>query len=413
LASTVGIPEKAMITLTDIVDNCCGVDEYAGSKRPELKLPLIGPGKEALIIAHKDGLYGGENLIDEETVDWLSSVITSRGARCSILWVDDPQKPHEWRYPPIVKAAIAGADIIINTTFQMAVEEIAEFRNHIEEVDTWMVRLFPVTKELLMTDWANTPYELTKMMRHVASKAFYSDDPNAEFDFTMTDPNGTHITGRTTQGKPRPGVPSHGYSSWRRDASHYLPYPEWVHPPIRCKDVNGVFIFNEMLSWWSPVIGIDPEWDEPVKVEVKDSRMVNITGVNGDTMEAEKLRNFFKSMVPKVGEDIYLFDMFHFGIHPNAQVPYYQCPNDLYRRIINHMHTSNLHWHLGSAGAAEGYPYYPHITADIRNADLIVNGVKVYDRGWLTCQEDPELKPILDKYPGRPGIPAKLETRKY
>jgi len=399
----VGIPEAAMTVLTDIVDNCTGVDEYAGANKPELKKPLIGPGKEVLIIAHKDGLYGGQNLIDEETVSWLSSVITSRGARCSVLWVDDPQRPHEWRYPPVVKAAIAGSDLIINTSFQMAVEEIAEFRNHIEEVDTWMVRLFPVTKELLMTDWALTPYELTKIMRHQASKAFQGEQGD-EFSFVMTDANGTHLEGNTIQPVPRPGIPGHGYASWRRDASHYLPYPEWVHPPINCKNVKGVFKFNSMLSWWSPVIDIDPEWDETITIEVEDSKMVNITG----GLEAAKLNSFLKKMTEKVGDGIYRFDTFHFGIHPNAHVAKYQCPHDLYRRIIDHMHTSNVHWHIGSAPANPNYNFYPHVTGDIRKTDLTVNGKKVYDNGWLLCQDDPEVAAVVAKYPGRPGIPERF-----
>ena len=403
MAIQVGIPEAAMITLTDLVDSCAGADNYAGANNPKLKEPLIAPGKEVLIVAHKDGIYGGENLIDEEAVSWLSSVITSRGARCSILWVDDPQKPHEWRYPPVVKAAIAGADLIINTSFQMAVEEIAEFRNHIEEVDTWMIRLFPVTKELLMTEWAQTPYELTKMMRHVASRAFQGKEGD-EFKFIMTDPNGTHIEGNTVQPVQRPGIPGHGYASWRRDSSHYLPFPEWVHPPINCKNVNGTFVFNCMLSWWSPAIGIDPEWETPIKIDVENCKMVNITG----GVEAAKLNRFLKAMVGKVGDGIYNFDTFHFGIHPNAKVTKYQCPHDLYRRIVDHMHTSNLHFHIGSAPANPNYNFYPHITGDIRNATLIVNDKTVYDKGWLCCQDDPDVQAVAAKYPGRPGTPERL-----
>ena len=65
----------------------------------------VKPGMDVLIVAHKDGLYGGDNLVDEEAVAWTASVIQSRGANCSILWIDDPQKPHEWRYPPIMKGA--------------------------------------------------------------------------------------------------------------------------------------------------------------------------------------------------------------------------------------------------------------------------------------------------------------------
>ena len=389
MAINVGIPEAAMNTLTDMVDN----------------LAEIKPGMEVLILAHKDGLCGGINLVDEDAVSWAASVVTSRGAHCSVMWIDEPIRVHEWRYPPIVKGAVAAADVLINTSSVLVTEEIPEFREHLEEVGTWMVRMFPTTKELLMTDWAQTPYELTKMMRHVASRPFQGEEGD-EFKFAMTDPNGTHLEGNTIQPKPRPGIPGHGYASWRRQTSHYLPFPEWVHPPVNCKNVNGVFLFNKMLSWWSPYIGIAPEWDENIRIEVENCRMVDISG----GIEAKKLKAFLKEMETKVGDGIWNFDTFHFGIHPNAQVEEYQCPNKLYRRIIDHMHTSNLHVHLGSAPANQNYYYYPHITGDIRNADLTINGTKVYDRGWLCCQDDPEIRAVAAKYPGRPGIPVNPNT---
>lgn len=387
MAIQVGIPEAAMITLTDMVDN----------------LAEIEPGMEVLILAHKDGLYGGVNLVDEEAVAWAASVVQSRGAHASVLWIDELIRVHEWRYPPIVKAAVAAADVMINTSSVLVTEEIPEFRDHLEECKTWMVRMFPSTAPLLMTEWAQTPYELTKMMRHVASRPFQGEEGD-EFKFVMTDPNGTHIEGNTIQPKPRPGIPGHGYASWRKQTSHYLPFPEWVHPPVNCKNVNGVYNFSRMLSWWSPYIGIDPEWVTPISIEVKDSRMVNISGGK----EAEALSRFLKVMEGKVGDGIYNFDTFHFGIHPNAKVAKYQCPNDLYRRVIDHMHSSNLHVHIGSAPANPNYNYYPHITGDIRNATLIVNGAQVYDNGWLCCQDDPEILATAAKYPGRPGIPERL-----
>lgn len=384
MAIQVGIPQAAMTALTDMVDN----------------LAEIKPGMEVLILAHVDGLYGGPNFVDPEAVDWAASVVRSRGACCSVLWIDEPQKVHAWRYPPVVKSAVAAADVLINTSSMLVTEEIPEFRNHLEEVGTWMVRMFPTTAPLLMTDWAQTPYELTKMMRHVSSRPFQGKEGDA-FKFVMTDPNGTHIEGSTIQPKSRPGIPGHAYASWRRDTSHYLPWPEWVHPPVNCKDVNGVFNFNCMLSWWSPYIGIAPEWQELIRVEVKDSRIVKITG----GPEADALSRFLKSMVEKVGDGIYNFDTFHFGIHPNAKVAPYQCPNDLYRRVIDHMHSSNLHVHIGSAPANPQYNYYPHITGDIRHATLKVNNTLVYENGWLCSQDDPDIRAVAAKYPGRPGIP--------
>ena len=60
-------------------------------------------------------------------------------------------------------------------------------------------------------------------------------------------------------------------------------------------------------------------------------------------------------MEGRVGDGIWRFDTFHFGIHPNAKVTDAECPNAIYKRIIDHSHTSNLHWHIGSAPANENY----------------------------------------------------------
>lgn len=408
----VGIPQEAWDFLSDMVDHCVDMNDSC---------------KEVLILAHKDGLYGGDNLIDEEAISWVSTAFTSRGHHVAILWVDDPQLVHQWRYPPIVKSAIEGADILINTPWQMPIEEIADFRNHLEishqydptrlnnphfplrpdkspvkdrDGGTWMVRLFPVTATLMMTEWARTPYELVVWLRHISSEPFMKlDVPTA---FEMTDPNGTHLTGKTINPTKRAGIPGMPYDSWRKESSHYLPLPEWVHPPINCTDVKGEFYFTEMLPWWSKYIGINPYWDEPIKITVTNSKIVGIEG----GAEARKLYAFLQDMESKVGEKIWLFDTFHFGVHPNAHVPYYQCPNDIYRRTIEHSDCSNVHWHIGSAGGHPGYPFYPHITGDIRRCTLKVGDTYVYKNGWLCCQDDLRLQEIMKKYPGRPGIPV-------
>lgn len=412
MAIQVGIPQEAWEFLSDMVDNCVDMNDSC---------------KEVLILVHKDGLYGGDNLIDEEAISWVSTAFTSRGHHVSILWVDDPQLIHEWRYPPVVKAAIEGADILINTPWQMPVEEIADFRTHIEvshkddpnrlnnphfplradkspvkdrDAGTWMVRLFPVTAPLMMTEWARTPYELVTWLRHISSEPFMKLDVATKFE--MTDPNGTHLTGKTINPTKREGIPGMPYDSWRKDASHYLPLPEWVHPPINCTEVEGELYFTEMLPWWSKYIGISPYWDKPIKITVENCKMVGIEG----GAEAKKLYAFLKEMETKVGEKIWLFDTFHFGVHPNAHVNYYQCPNDVYRRTIEHSDCSNVHWHLGSAGGRPGYNFYPHITGDIRHCTLKVGETYVYKDGWLCCQDDPRLKEIMKKYPGRPGIPV-------
>ena len=66
----------------------------------------IKPGMEVVILAHTDVLYGSDNLVDEQAVDWMQAVVQSRGANCSILWIDEQMKENGWRMPPVVKGAI-------------------------------------------------------------------------------------------------------------------------------------------------------------------------------------------------------------------------------------------------------------------------------------------------------------------
>ena len=175
MSHQLGIPKAALNSLIQMVD-------YDAQ---------VKPGMEVVILAHTDGLYGSDNLVDEQAVSWMQAVVQSRGANCSILWIDEVMKAHEWRLPPVVKGAIANADLFINTSLDLAIEEVAEFRKYIEEVKTWYVRMFPVTASLLMTEWAQTPHELVIMVRHVSSDPFMTH----EAKWVMTDPNGTQLEG--------------------------------------------------------------------------------------------------------------------------------------------------------------------------------------------------------------------------
>ena len=384
MSSQLGIPKAAMNSLIQLVDHNAQVK----------------PGMEVLIGAHIDGAWGSENLVDPVAVSWVQSVVASRGANVSVIWIDEIMKKHKWRVPPILKGAIANADLFINFSLDLAIEENAEFRGYIEETKTWYVRMFPVTTSLLMSEWAQTPHGLVVWCRHLSS------DPlmNHMAKFVMTDTNGTELEGNILDPVKREGIPGMAYNSWRRDHSHYIPWPEWVHPPVNCKNVNGVLFFNCMLPYWSRYMGIPPAWEEPVRVDVKDSRMVKISGGK----EADAISHTLKELEGKVGDGMQKFDTFHFGIHPNAKVTKDQCPNDIYRRIIDHSHHSNMHWHLGSAPANEKYNFYPHVTADIRNCTLKIADKLAWDNGYMMCLQDKKVLEVAAKYPDLPGIPERV-----
>jgi len=382
-----GIPKGAVIAINDLLDHCAKIE----------------PGQEVLLLAHIDGLYGGDNLVDQEAVSWIQSAIQTRGANASILWIDEPGKVHAWRFPPVVKAALLSCNTLINHSFDLVVEEMTEFRKFIAEHKIRMVRNFATTAPLLCTAWAQTPHELVSEIRYRASFPFKGGTR-----WQLTDDNGTHLEGTILDPAVVHGVPGGTpYSARREEAGYYLPWPEWVHPPVRLANTSGIFIFDRMLSWWSRYIGISPYFSKSIQLAIENNQITDIKG--GD--EADALRRFLISMAERLGSAVYDFNAIHFGVHPQAAVAPHQCPSVLYRRVIEHSHSSNIHMHIGAPPITPIYPYWMHCTGDIRTATFRVGDTLVHDRGHLTALDHPAVHAIAEKYPGRPGIVP--EPRSY
>ena len=119
--------------------------------------------------------------------------------------------------------------------------------------------------------------------------------------------------------------------------------------------------------------------------------------------EADALQRFLNAMREHLGDRVYEFACLHFGVHPQAAVGPQQCPNVLYRRLIEHSHSSNIHVHIGGE-AGPNYRYWMHCTGDIRTATLRVGDTLVHDRGHLTALDHPAVLAVAAKYPGRPGL---------
>lgn len=382
-----GIPRGAAIAIDDMLDNCA----------------QIKAGQEVLILAHIDGLYGGDNLVDEEAVSWIQAAVRHRGANPSVLWINEPDRPHAWRVPPIVKAAIEACDVLINNSFDLVVEEIMEFRNLFaakkasqegssEGRQLILVRNFATTAPLLCTAWAQTPHELVSEIRYQASVPFKVGTP-----WQLTDDNGTFLEGVIA---PSGMAFFPDYTTRRSEVGGYRPWPEWVFPPISVKETSGTFVFNSMLSWWSRYIGIPPYFENPIRIMVENCRIVKIEGGH----EADALQKFLDDMTHRVGDGVYDFKAVHSGVHPQAIVGAHQCPSLIYRRLIEHSYSSNIHVHIGAPNATATYPYWMHCTGDIRTATWRVGDTLVHDRGHLTALDHPVVRSIAAKYPDRPGV---------
>jgi hypothetical protein len=367
----------------DLLDNVAGIKQ----------------GQEVLLLAHSDGLRGSDNLVDLQTIQWLEQGILERGGTPSVLWINEPDRPHNWGIPRVLKDAMRGCDVFINHSFTYVTEENRPLRDHFSQLGIRYVRNFATTVPLLESDWAQTPAELIAEIRHCSAAMIEVGAP-----FVLTDPLGTHLEGTIAPPQHR-WFPT--YATRRTEGGGYLPWPEWVFPPINLAGTNGIAVFDRMLSWWSRYIGIPPFFKEVVRVEVKDGMMTRISG--GE--EAEAIKRFISYMEKDKGVTRrYEFNTMHSGVHPHAHVTAAQCPNANYRRLIEHAHTSNIHMHLGAEhGDKNAYPYWLHITGDIRQPTWKVGNRLIHDGGFMTAMESVEVRSVAARYPDAPPLPSRNE----
>lgn len=377
--SHIGTPKGVAIAINDMLENCA----------------RIQPGQEVLLLAHIDGLHGGDNMVDEQAISWIQYAVEMKGANATVLWINEQAVPHAWRLPPVVKAAIKACDVLINHSFDIVVEENIEFRELcLSKKNFVMVRNFATTAALLCTDWAQTPYELVSEIRYQMLKNYQVGQ-----SWQLEDYLGSHLEGQIDSPTTDHSW-SAPYLTRREEVGPYRPWPEWVHTPIKIKETNGVFIFDCMLSWWSRYIGISPNFSEPIRLTIDNNTITKIEG----GQEADALNSFLEAMKDRLGKRVYDFDHMHSGVHPHAAVAPHQCPSVLYRRIIDHSHASNIHFHIGGPPATKEYPYWMHITGDTRTATFRVGKNLVHDKGILTTLTDPAVIAVAKKYPGRPSL---------
>jgi hypothetical protein len=375
-APLIVMPRQIANAISDLLDVCA-----------EIK-----PDQQVLIVAAPDGLSGGWNVVDETTVAWIQSAVQQRGAWASVLWTDVPERVHAWRIPPVLKAALAGADIIINHAFDLPFEELYELRDAASENRVTVVRNMATTANLLASDWAQTPYELVSAIRLRTAQLF-----NEGVRWTLTHPNGTNLTGTVS-----PPIPRGRLYADRRSDGFYRPFPEGVFSPINILETEGTLVFEKTSPWWARYIGIPCHFTSPVRLTVENNRIKSFAGGG----EAKAMERFIADMADRVGASMYETFALHGGVHPRARISSHQCPNDNYRDFIEHHDSSNLHLHLGFVPAErrKEYPYFVHITGDLQGATLRVDDHLVYDRGRLKTLDLEEIKSIAARYPDRPGI---------
>ncbi|MDR0852676.1 MAG: hypothetical protein LBN36_09275 [Clostridiales Family XIII bacterium] len=369
------IPKSVRPAIDDMIDNCYEI------KR----------GQKAVIAAQTEGLQGGDNRIDRKVVDWLIAACAERGALAKALWFDHPDR-YDGKAPAVLVEALKENDVFIDCSFDITWEEYREFRNITLAEGKVFCRLAATTPELLSSRWASTPYELQSEIRYQATVPF----GNGGADFLLDTPNGTHVEGIILPpngyrlGDPEAPV----YAKYRKDQKSYRPFPEWVTPPVNIGNANGNVVFDRTLSWWSSYLGIDPTFEQPVRLTIENGRTVSIEGGR----EADVIRAFMDSLVPIYGDAVYQFGYLHLGMHPFAAVEDPSRYSPGFVRFLDHSNASTLHMHVCEVPPTDAFTYRVHLTCDVKNATLRVGDQYITRDGRLLALDHPDVKERFNKY---------------
>jgi hypothetical protein len=231
------------------------------------------------------------------------------------------------------------------------------------------------TTELLASDWARFPYGLQRI---IAERLDEIMSPGRHW--RITSPAGTDLGGSFAAGGGEVGAAffvDQGEGRARRN------FPGGVHSPRNCADVNGVIVVEYMD-------GVpQAKSDEPLRVEVKDGRVVAVTG--GD--RAGKARAAIEA------SDGWI-DSWHAGVNPRTEIPVSRGTDAREWFTYSHCSPDIMHFHLGRTHATTNLAAFGHT--------LRVDGNLLYRDGRLAVYDDPEIA----REAARVSLPADMKDNK-
>ena len=346
----------------------------------------VEKGMEILILSLVDDI---SNHVEEKAVQALATVCQEVGAKPQILWATGMEKGW-WDDPsPIILGAFSRADLVINNTLAIG-RPLKAVRELMFSKGIPMVRNMATTVGILSSDWARFPFELSDEITLRVGERL-----DKASQYRVVHENGTDIAGQL--GKP--SITQSGISQYgtKRGKTRNRPFPQGAFSPTTSREANGVIVFDRSIPWESQHLGL-PElrWQNQVKVTIENNKIVHIDG----GYEATQLRKFFEETAAHIGPDAWNLSSFHGGIHPKAGV---QIPPELNPALWHrgkHNHPSVFHFHLGGSKEVEGYdyPYMWHISVEIDNPTVYLDGEQFIQGGHLAVYDDPVIHEFASKF---------------
>jgi hypothetical protein len=291
--------------------------------------------------------------VDEAVVAAIGAAAREAGAEVCEVWGERIPKARPDDVPAEVLSAYREADVIISHYPSLKREVLFE---HFGNETRIRVPNRARTEILLSSEWGRFPYEVQRV---IATRL--DEMMAAGLSWHITSPRGTDLRGTFAGSGGEVGA---AFFVDTEEGRARRNFPGGVHNPRNCTDVRGVLVVD-----YADGIAVH-ESDEPLRLKLKDGRVVAATG--GDAAG--------KARTAVMATDRWI-DSWHAGVHPRTEVPIRRGDNEKEWFSYSHCSPDVIHFHLGRTHATTNLACFGHT--------LEVGSDVLYQDGRLRIYDDP------------------------
>jgi hypothetical protein len=347
------------------------------------KVFAVRPGDRVLLLL--------DNQIDPRVPDYIWDYAQQRSAEVAAITFQQNDSPDPSMravttdVPEIVKPMIEWATFVVSTWFSSTMHPYYKALRK-DKGQRWVKITYFRNLDLLRSEAAGFPIDLmSTILRNTAARI----PRDVDVELHLTDPRGTNLHVRMDKALVQRTL---GVSRWRGELKadrpgcyvHYLP----THGPNIFSGSAAGEDFTDVHGIYAPQwgVGFGQPFSSPPRIIVENA---HVSGVEGDTPEAETLRN----MLPGGN-----FEELGCGFNP-------KWPRDqLYPAGSNASGALHLGFNLldESQYIREVLPNWPeppiHVDLVTLDATLTANGVPLLENGRLTAFSDPDVRAEAARY---------------
>jgi hypothetical protein len=285
--------------------------------------------------------------VDETVADAIAAAGRDAGATVETLWIEPIPKATPDAIPEAALAAYREGDIVVSHIPSLTREAL---HPHFPGETRVRVPNRARSAALLGSDWARFPYSVQRAIAELLEEKMAPGRA-----WRITSPAGTDLRGVFAGTGGEVGAAFFVAGEQGRARKNF---PGGVHDPRACAALDGVIIVEYMDH-------VDQaEDDPPLRVEVKDCRITDITG----GAEDGKLRDAITA------SDGWI-DSWHAGVNPRTESPVERQDNGRSWFGYSHCSPAIMHYHLGRSHETTNLASFHH--------SLSVDGEILYQDGAL------------------------------